>query len=83
MCPTQVFYVMAIQHQKPRFASIWKDVGGCCTGNWAEGEVRDAMAPRDSDDEDEVYGDFEDVETGERFARAATVIVFCSNLMFI
>lgn len=39
------------------------------TGDWAKGKQRSELQPKDGDDDDdEVYGDFEDMETGANLA---------------
>lgn len=43
------------------------------TGDWEAGQARDDARPED-DDDDEVYGDFEDIETGEVFKNSDDVV---------
>ncbi|PSC76713.1 ribosome biogenesis BMS1-like protein [Micractinium conductrix] len=63
----------------PEILAAWGDEGAVerlrnrfVTGDWGEGEARAAARPEEGEgegeDAEEVFGDFEDVETGERFA---------------
>ncbi|KAL4425893.1 hypothetical protein ABPG75_009909 [Micractinium tetrahymenae] len=65
----------------PELLAAWRDEGAAerlrnrfVTGDWGEGEARASARPAEEGEEegggegDEVFGDFEDLETGERFA---------------
>lgn len=67
--------------EEPDIVNKWSDTDTMeqlrnrfVTGDWEAGAERNAARPEDEEDDNELYGDFEDLETGEVFKGSSDVV---------